>query len=284
MELRAILQGKKSFNLSDFRRAKKYIIWIFLISWTFGFIAFNIGNFDNEIQKALSTLMFGLLPALLAIVINKKEGGNWKDLKFVRPSLKGVILAFIIPILYLGITFFIEIALNYRAAVNFTETIGSAEFITGFIIGYPIMLILILGEEIGWRGYLQEKLIRSLGGVKGIVVLGIVWGLWHLPIALKGYNLPNHPYIEAFVTYPLLGIALSFMIAYIGFNKYSIFIGAIFHASNNHFGGSLLQTTQTTNELGHAFVFIFFYLLIIIVFGFLFSKKVKSNNPEISVK
>ncbi len=138
------------------------------------------------------------------------------------------------------------------------------------------MVILIFGEEIGWRDYLQEKLINSFGGLKGILVLGLVRGIWHLPIALQGYNLPNHPYPEAFITNPLTGVAISLILAYLGFNKYSIFIGAILHASNNHFGGTILLLTETKNELMHAVIFIFSYLIIILIFGILYWKRVST--------
>jgi len=41
----------------------------------------------------------------------------------------------------------------------------------------------------------------------------------------------------SWLTSGVLLTALSFLIAYIGFNRYSIWMGAILHATNNHFGG-----------------------------------------------
>ena len=43
------------------------------------------------------------------------------------------------------------------------------------------------GEEFGWRGYLQPKLM-PLGGRKAVLLTGVIWGIWHWPVILMGYN------------------------------------------------------------------------------------------------
>ncbi|OGU14283.1 MAG: hypothetical protein A2X61_16230 [Ignavibacteria bacterium GWB2_35_12] len=55
-----------------------------------------------------------------------------------------------------------------------------------------------LGEEIGWRGFLMPRLM-SLGKTKAYLILGVIWGLWHLPLVIVGFNYPDTP---------LLGIAM----------------------------------------------------------------------------
>ncbi|MBP2367515.1 membrane protease YdiL (CAAX protease family) [Pseudonocardia parietis] len=49
-----------------------------------------------------------------------------------------------------------------------------------------------LGEEIGWRGWLLPKLM-PLGPLPAILVSGVVWGTWHTPVLLLGYNYPHAP-------------------------------------------------------------------------------------------
>ncbi len=48
------------------------------------------------------------------------------------------------------------------------------------------------GEEWGWRGYLLQKLL-PLGQWPALVICGVIWGLWHLPVILLGYNYPLYP-------------------------------------------------------------------------------------------
>lgn len=44
------------------------------------------------------------------------------------------------------------------------------------------------GEEIGWRGYMLPRLLRLTGVPTAVAVSGAVWGLWHAPVILLGYN------------------------------------------------------------------------------------------------
>ena len=39
-----------------------------------------------------------------------------------------------------------------------------------------------LGEELGWRGYALHQLERDHSPLVGSIVLGSVWGIWHLPL------------------------------------------------------------------------------------------------------
>ena len=68
-----------------------------------------------------------------------------------------------------------------------------------------------LGEEIGWRGWLLPTL-RPLGTWPALLISGAVWGFWHSPLILLGYNFaqPN-----------LLGVALMI----VGCMFYGVLIG-----------------------------------------------------------
>ncbi len=55
-----------------------------------------------------------------------------------------------------------------------------------------INAVFAFGEEWGWRGYLLPRLL-PLGQWPALILSGIVWGLWHMPVILLGYNYPDHP-------------------------------------------------------------------------------------------
>jgi uncharacterized protein len=55
------------------------------------------------------------------------------------------------------------------------------------------------GEEFGWRGYPQPKLM-ALGARKATLLTGLIWGVWHWPLILMGYN-----YGKAYFGAPFLG-------------------------------------------------------------------------------
>ena len=41
--------------------------------------------------------------------------------------------------------------------------------------------IVVMGEEIGWRGYLLPRLRAQHSDLAASLIVGLVWGLWHLP-------------------------------------------------------------------------------------------------------
>lgn len=50
-----------------------------------------------------------------------------------------------------------------------------------------INALFAFGEELGWRGFLVPAL-RPLGTWPALLISGAVWGLWHAPVILLGYN------------------------------------------------------------------------------------------------
>jgi len=70
----------------------------------------------------------------------------------------------------------------------------SALFAVTLIITPVINGLFGFGEEFGWRGYLLPKLM-PLGKLKAYFILGVVWGLWHLPLVLVGFTYPGYPLI-----------------------------------------------------------------------------------------
>jgi membrane protease YdiL (CAAX protease family) len=69
------------------------------------------------------------------------------------------------------------------------------------VIGPIVNIIPTLGEELGWRGYLLPKLRLFLSARAALVITGVIWGVWHLPVIVMGHN-----YGTNYVGYPWLGI------------------------------------------------------------------------------
>jgi membrane protease YdiL (CAAX protease family) len=65
-------------------------------------------------------------------------------------------------------------------------------FLSSLLVAPFINSIFGLGEELGWRGYLLPRLM-PLGKAKAYLLLGIIWGLWHAPLILVGFNYPGYP-------------------------------------------------------------------------------------------
>ncbi len=90
-----------------------------------------------------------------------------------------------------------------------------------------------VGEEFGWRGYAEEKLIHSFGLNRGLVLLGVIWGYWHLPIVLMGWNFPTHPVLGALILTPLSMVFLGIFLGWLYLRSRSIWMPSLAHAAVN---------------------------------------------------
>jgi membrane protease YdiL (CAAX protease family) len=93
--------------------------------------------------------------------------------------------------------------------------IVASQVVLGILIAPVVNGLFTFGEEFGWRGYLQPKLM-PVGVRKTFVLMGLIWGVWHWPIIAMGHNYgldyPGVPWLGllgmvwfAFVTGTFLG-------------------------------------------------------------------------------
>lgn len=114
---------------------------------------------------------------------------------------------------------------------------GLAFFALNFLLSLLLQSclggVVSIGEEFGWRGYVQEKLLRRFGLHAGLLVLGVIWGLWHLPIGLMGWNFPDRPILGAFVLTPLSTVFMGVYLGWLYLRSRSIWVPTVAHAAMN---------------------------------------------------
>jgi membrane protease YdiL (CAAX protease family) len=94
-----------------------------------------------------------------------------------------------------------------------------------------LALVIAFVEEYGWRGYLQSELIK-VGRTRGVLLLGVIWGLWHRPVILMGYNYPGYPVLGVFLMTGYT-ICLSVVLGYAVLKSGSVILASFLHALNN---------------------------------------------------
>jgi uncharacterized protein len=99
------------------------------------------------------------------------------------------------------------------------------------ILGPLLGLIISFGEEYGWRGYLQSELTR-LGRVRGVFLLGVIWGIWHWPLIWMGYNYPGQPVLGSIAMLAWC-ILLGYFLSYAVLKSKGIWSAAYLHGLNN---------------------------------------------------
>lgn len=94
-----------------------------------------------------------------------------------------------------------------------------------------IVLIIAIAEEIGWRGYALPKLLESFPPLAAAVILGLMWGVWRIPL----FSLPGMPPLDtplgAYLVYSVAFSAI-YTWLYQG-TRGSVPLAALMHASGD---------------------------------------------------
>ena len=96
---------------------------------------------------------------------------------------------------------------------------------------------LAFGEELGWRGYLLPRLMR-FGQIRALVISGVIWGIWHAPIILLGYNYPNAP-VQGVLQMILFCILIGIILGWTRIATGSIWPAVIGHGAINGAAGAI---------------------------------------------
>jgi membrane protease YdiL (CAAX protease family) len=115
------------------------------------------------------------------------------------------------------------------------------------VAGFSINGVFAFGEEYGWRGWLADEL-RPLGAFWANVITGVLWGVWHAPLILLGFNYGDYGKIgTAFMV--ALCIPFSFLLWRAREVTGSLLAPAVLHGAFNGFAGIFLVLLVDTNPL-----------------------------------
>jgi len=99
------------------------------------------------------------------------------------------------------------------------------------ILMFGIMMLNNVWEEIGWRGFALPRLQNQFSDLKIILIMGLLWNLWHLPLMLNpASGLSILPWYEQVVFF----ISLTVILTWLHQNtRQSLLYVTIFHAGAN---------------------------------------------------
>ena len=113
---------------------------------------------------------------------------------------------------------------------------GAGAFVVGLVSAATWITIysciFTTGEEIGWRGYMLTRLIDA-GVPRPVLVSGLIWALWHLPLILSGiYAAGPYPALSA-ILFVVSVTSISFVFARMRLETGSIWPVIFFHSAWN---------------------------------------------------
>jgi membrane protease YdiL (CAAX protease family) len=245
-----------------------FLGFAFGIAWITGLIIYLNGGLVNSPQIAPGVTLALILmataymwaPALGNILTRLVTREGWKDMG-LRPNfrkgwrfwLAGWFLPAVMTMPGAALFFvlfpqYFDASLPYiRQLIAMSPSVSSLSpwmvtilmLIQGVLIAPIINSIATFGEEFGWRAYLLPKLM-PLGGRKAMLLMGVIWGVWHWPVIFMGYeygsSYPGYPWVG-----PLLFIWVTFGLAiflgWLTLRGKSVWPAVIAHAAVNGVAG-----------------------------------------------
>jgi len=170
-----------------------YFVAAFSFSWI-AWAGLVIGTPPGGMQAGISLTFFlmailgGLGPSLAGLAITGVIGGRQGVralLARLRPDCVrwGWYLVILIPF---GVAL---MALAVQRMLGWKTDLGDIASRIPLALAWP--LFSSLGEELGWRGFALPRLQARRSALVSTLLLGLIWGLWHLPpdwIAMRHYG------------------------------------------------------------------------------------------------
>ena len=276
-----------------------YLTIVFIVSFALQYGIYLKGGVESKAFRWMAQILMWV-PGLLAIGMRIVTKEGFKNAGLRIGKLKYYPLAIFLPVLITFLYMFISLGLglsgynseliNFKGGwVSFGKGIGMVlgtnsqtvvcfilNFIVTMIFGSVFAGILTMGEELGWRSYLLPKMTHNFGLMKGILLIGVIWGYWHFPIILMGYNFPQYPVLGAFILMPFSTVCLGTISGFLYFKSESLFPAVLFHSSVNLSMG-LVEALLLTKNLGMDLLHLFLWAVFALGFLVMLRKRPESK-------
>jgi membrane protease YdiL (CAAX protease family) len=124
---------------------------------------------------------------------------------------------------------------------------GAALVAVSILGGALFNVVATFGEEVGWRGYLLGAL-APLGPRRAALAVGLVWGLWHVPLIVQGWNYPGQPVLGS-LAMVLFALVWAVILGWLRLRSGSVWPAALGHGAINAAGSGLIAFFPIDNPL-----------------------------------
>ena len=258
-----------------------FFIFSFVISWLLWLPSVLVSLsiiLSGPIQILGNFAIFGPFLSAFILTYLKGEEGEVKRLFLSGWNFKFKkkwIITLFLPLFIGGSTFLIISIIEPMDRFQYAPPIimWIPNFILYYFIGGPFT------EEYGWRGYALDRLQSRFNALISSLVLGLIWGLWHLPLFfIEGTVQSNLPIYE----FLIIQISTSIFYTWIINNNrdkngnVNVFIAIMFHAMGNF---SSMVFPYWVTDLGR-WIFFIINIIPVIIVCILYGVKsfVRNNN------
>lgn len=237
-------------HLSELKKASLFYFIVMTLSLAL-VMFFRLAAPKSEFV-VLANMLTPTLATVIMLYVLTSDGYKRKaqfSLGLTRSGWRSWGLALLLPLIVLTITYGLA---WLSGAASFLAPTGEGWFPNLFIdllIELLILIPLVLGEEIGFRGYLLPRL-RELGSTKAVLISGFLHGTWHLPlILLTSFYLTEGNRILTIPFFLMLLTAAGVMYGVLRLTTDSLWPSVVLHATFNAFLGVFATLTVVRSPL-----------------------------------
>ncbi len=241
------------------RRALQFTALAFAVSWAIALAYYLAGGRIGTTSSSLMLIAYMFGPAIAAVLVQRFVVGDTVRPLGLKLGLNRYwVLAWLFPLAAvfgaMGLSLLLPEVTFSGEMKGFFDQLQKAlppdqfaqakekldalpihlfwlSLLQAFLAGSTINAVAAFGEELGWRGLLYKE-TAGAGFWRGSLLVGVLWGLWHAPIILQGYNFPQHPVAGVFL-FTLFTVGLSPLLGLVRLRTGSVLAASVSHGFIN---------------------------------------------------
>ena len=259
-----ITPDRKEITVNEQRKTKADPLFLFFFitlawTWIIGFIPLWCGIANTTLADILFKALVGPAPTIVGLIMVFVFYNRKQQIHYLKRCFDIRMVGWKTPLLLVlmyssgcGLSILISTQFFHGSIPQFA---GIQEIIRApYLIFLYLFFALISGplnEEFGWRGFSLDHLLARFGFVNGSLILGFVWGIWHLPWYFYEGNgqyiaWSIHPVHGLFMIVSAITTALMCSVVYILRNR-SVIAAALVHLLSNFLvGGTIIYPFDNT--------------------------------------
>src|SRR5215212_5767071 len=165
-----------------------FFVLAYALSWILESPLVLLGDTLTDTQGLVLIILASNIPSLLAIALTAIVYGRGALRKLLcrlltwRVEPRWYLMVVLGPVTLAGGMVTLHTFVG-GPALSFDVSLLIPALIT---LSFSIFPGSALGEEIGWRGYALPRLQAGRSALRASLIIGMLWGVWHLPLWLTG--------------------------------------------------------------------------------------------------
>lgn len=256
-----------------------YKLYIVLCGLSMMILAIGVFAFPKDLSNVLIVLICIFSVVTFILIAINKDNCFEKISMVLTKNLKSILL---LCLTFIGLKIIIALICGI-ADGNPYNMAKIAKDIIHVVVPLPIIVplsivlsfIMFFGEELGWRGFLQLRLQTLFGKKLGVIILGLIWGIWHTPLCFMLYS-PSTP-IYCVISYVFYCIFLGIFLGFVYMKTGNLWSVIFIHLINNSM--VLNASTAYGYIITPKDLIISIVSCAIVFLPFIFTKEYSSNLP-----